>query len=1402
MFCAKGCRPHGRKPVRVDLEQFLAELNDGDNGGLVPQEYACHFAQVAFLLGSSEIQLSCSGDWVEWSCNGRALDESSMRAIGSGELLMAEPDLCLNLCLQCLVLSDYAEKIFCSGGRQLIHQGAAGWKLRQTDSTGTRLQLKVAWKSRVKNFLRSPRNLPELDLLAPRLAGSHLKLNTTQTLEKERASCILRVQGQAPLSQNPPMWANEVVRFEYPGLEGSFWLYLHGQDCHTYVRGLGYPTPPFLPGRMWLSLGHPHTDPGHRQLLHNEDFQRACWQMLGHLSSHLREWLDDKRLQRFGVEGWLLHCLLSVRHQEGAFQQALAELPLFSTQSHGKVSLLEIDREVPGQGCHVIAESCLEEFEEKPLLLVSEHPLLLDYLRSRYPAVQSGSEVLQQLRERKERQKLWKQAQSLDLDALKHYPFSWPLELPGWRGRIGFDPELASSSLDCYRGGRLLLRIPSSPMLMDGFYVLADHPDWEPDEHWREPQPGPPWDELLAYLKHNQTRWLAQIAGQLPPGLRARLVWRALDNHWLDPTPLMKVPVEENPALTPERWLSDGSRADLRAWLETRNHTPVEMRNFLVKHLGQAVAEKAFECSALYATSEGMFRLQPEEPIQLPGEHLVELEKPFPMRLGLGLNQDLQFRLYREGRLLSSLTRSDWPGLAPGLLVAAESSQFRLTLDTLGFDFASPGFLSLLTAVQQALPEICLAALESEEPELRPVVMGVLEIVDPVQWPARAALFSRLNGTPVHLHDLRQTTSARVLVGAAARVPLPGFEDCWCLNPEERAWLEKLLPIILHDETREYNESYRESRYKIGDFEPIEELFNDWFQPQRFKQGNLRARAGLVEGSAPAHLCETTFCRGGRAALRCPLVLSAARPVDAPRHLVCRVDWDDLPFIEDFSQLRALPEVAALVEWLRRYAFDPPLVCHDYQLARLEGEFSPGWSASQDPFVVCLARARVWGGASLRDLQEREEILWGEEAEAPIQLEPSTQARLQFLVPGCDWRHWKAPDPGQAFLDDLLQQSPRQPALTRESFLSSSSRPGCVWGVAWNLSGPSQVRLLYQGRPAGVLEPAWDIEVEAEIEIPDLRLSATGEPRLTATLKRHLSSLWSEIQSALLREKSRSSRIHLALFCLSRGQVPDWAGALLGTEQLGRWWSLYSPPRPFVLDGASLEGVPQLPAPAAEWAEARGIALQNCTDYARKLAGAPENLRPPHGFYTEGPGFYLSTFREARQALVRNVSEGRVLEQKEHPHFPPYYLERQYDRWKAPGPLPPGMFQRLWKWWNQQLDADPRTLGWLADFEMEKAAPGAEELLERARKAVAAWQELQQDEWTLLRQALQLVSPTPLRLVLCDQGPLLQRNGNSVRLNRRLSGPAGRHTVLRLLNHVCLELPEARPIPWVLHQLK
>ena len=1405
----------------MDLDQFLAELNQdagersqfavdwaraqakmGAHLGLEANDYACHFAQLAYLLGSSQLQLTTTGDWLEWSCDGRPLDQSKMEATAAGELLMAELDLCLNFCLQCLVLTDYAEKVFCSGGWQLIFQNK-GWKLRKTNTEGTRLQLKIAWKSRVKNFLRSPRSLPELEALAPRLAASPLQLKTSQQPQrKDRCPHLLRVQGQAPLSLDPPAEAEHITRLEYPELEGSFWLQFQGHECQILSLGLGYTTIPFLPGRIWFSLGSPGTDLGHRELVLSADFQLARSKMLRQLSRYFQDWSQNEALQQAGVSDWLLNCLLAVGDLEpGPFNEALTTLPLISTQYHGRVSLLDIDYEVPIRGCRVIEQAIDEEFEEKPFLIVSDRPLLTSFLRQRYKTVHSGEEVLQQLRRRKVRQELWRESPVIDPTQMEGQPFSWPLQLPGWRGRIGFDPSLRLSRLDCCKGGRVLMEIANPPGLLAGFHVQADHPEIEPDDDWELPRPGPAWDALQAYLKERQSTWLMLAAQELPLNSRRALIWSALESDHIDPEPLLHLPLEANPALTAARWLSDGRRGDLREWVEAQSIGLESMRSFLVKRLGGEAASRAIDGSINYAAHLRIRKMQTPEPRQLPGEPLVQLQTPFPLLLGLGANQDLQFRFYRNGRLFEKQTLPQVTGLPRGLLVAAESDDFRLTLGDFKFDYAAEGYAHVLQAIQHSLPDLLTAALESSDPKLRPLALNALEQVQPRHWPEGAPLFARLNGAQVSLFEARHTETARALVGAAARVPLPGFEECWWVPPKERAWVERLLEVQLVDVTKAYNEAYRASRYETGETQQAEPL-PDWSLAQSFSCGGLRAQAGLVPISAPAHACETTFCRGGRAAMRCQLVLSAGRGREAPESLVCRVDWEELPFVENYSQLRALPEVVALLEWLRLYAFDPALNCPAFQLARLEVELPPNWESSPDPLIGKLAATPILGTQSLRDLLSQEEILWGEEPAAPLRL-PSANCLpgLQRLLPRAAWRHWQEPAPDQAMKEAVLRQRQRKPALQQTTFLCEGRAPGQVWGVAWRLTGPSEVRVLYQGRPAGRLQPNWDVEVEAEIDLRDIQLDPQGEIRPVGEAKERLIALWSEIQAALLAEKLRTNRLRLALAWLARGKVPAWASPLMEPDGLIAWWAEYTPPRPFVFPEASLKGVPQFPPALVGWAQQIGVELENCTDFARRLSAAPPVERPVYDFQTEMIGYYLSTCRESRTSITRDTSAGRVLGQREQSSFPPYYLERQHDRWKPPAAMPPSMFKRLWKWWEAQLDGDLKNLGWLADLDLEQASPGAEEVLRLARQRLVSWQELNQDDWSLLRQSLQLLSPEPLRLVLCEQGPLLKFSETTLRFNHTLAGPPGRQTTLQILNLASLDLPEARPIPWVLHQL-
>ncbi|MBN9417294.1 hypothetical protein ABS71_14100 [bacterium SCN 62-11] len=1361
------------------MDQFLAELKlSGDRShfavdwararekmgahlDLEAVDYACHFAQLAYHLGSSQIQLGLSGDWLEWSCDGRLLEESKMQATAAGELLMADLDLCLNFCLQSVLLSPYSERIFSSGGWQL-HGDGKSWKLRSSQIPGTRLRLRLPWKHRLRKFMISAwwTKLPELERLYPRMPASPLCLRTPQPLPQP--TVLLEIRGNQAIGS-----AENAIRLDYPELNGSCWLDFQGDECQILSQGLAYASQPFLPGRLWLCLGDQPTDLGRRQLVLGADFGLARSLWLRQLSLHFGAWLEDPRLLEAGVREWLLACMVSLADLEGGeFRDAFWELPLLPTLYDGYLSLWELHQRVGEEGCPVISRPVSEELGDRPFMLVAEDPRLLAFLRLRYEAVfRSGEEQIERLRR-------WRTGPRINLGPLQLYSHNWPIEAGDWKGGVAFDPSGTMTRLDLYRQGRLMAEMGPARGLVPGFWIIADHPELDkPDK------------ELADWIQKHQIVWLAQVFAQTEKADRFELMERVLATEGLNLGPLLRVELWEAPGLTLEGWLADGQRQDLRRWVDADISMTESMRFMLAKKFGHGSADEALARAFRYAQQLALWRDRPQAVMRLPEPAQVEVSAPLSLDLGLGEGSDIRMRLYRCGRLLVEHQLEKWAGLPDGLLVAADHDGFRLALqDYPQIDPECEGYRSLFPAIQQLLKPLLAKALQQKIK----TALAAVESVSRRHWPGDAPLLERLDGNPVTLDEARTAENPSVLVGPAARVPLPGFEDCWVLNSHERSWLERVFERTLADVTRAYNDAYRTGCYEQSRGTELAAL-PPWREPGEFHCGSLRARAGLVATAAPAHLCETTFCRGGRAVMRCSLKLSEGRGRDAEEQLICQVDWEEIPFVENYRQLLAQPEVVELIEWLRNYSFQPPFPLCDFQLARLQGD------AGLDEAAVFPR----YDGRLLSRSQLVGEVLYGTEPSGPDEalcLSAATLGRLQELLPEGSLRHHLVPSLDTRIKRALLLNPARALMLPDGGYALRGQAQDWVWGLADRLTAPATVGVLMQGRPAGKIHPDWPLEIYAEILVQDLILSPEGKILPEGEVKIGLDSLYAEIQSRVLEELARPARLRLGLMWLQSGQIPRWARCLRDLDALEEWWE-QPEPRPYVFSESPFPGAIQLPPAVVGWAELQGLQLRNCTLLADQLARAPICHPPEAEFELSGDGWSLLASRRMMQTTVRELYGRRLLKEQIHRGFPPYYLERQTDQ---SGP-PVRAYEELYGWWSEQLaEAD-----WLPAMEelLETAEPHADWLLTRARARLRQLQEEQQDPWLLLRRGLELICAEPLRLALVEHGPLLEVRKDTARLNQRLAGNPDKPRIAALLSLAAHDLVTVRSVPQVLSSI-
>lgn len=1163
------------------MDQFLAELKtDGERShfavdwarardkmgahlDLEAADYACHFAQLAYHLGASEVRLTVSGEWLEWSCDGRSLETRKMVATAAGELHMGELDLCLNFCLQSVLLSHYPEKVFCSGGRQLHYQEGA-WKFRDSRSQGTRLQLRLPWKNRLRNFLRSAwwRKLPELARLQPRLLASPLRLVTPPGESQPDAPITLEIRGQSPLGS-----ASQAIRLDYPELEGSCWLTFQGGGCEILSQGLSYSSAPFLPGRLWLALGDPPTDLGRRQLALNADFQLARSRWLHQLSLHFGDWLEHPGLVQAGVREWLLACLVSLADLEGGeFRAVLWQLPLVPTLCHGYLTFHKLEERVAEHGCPVIGQAPREELEGDPFVLVVQDARLLAFLRLRFgAAVRSGDEDLERLRR-------WRSGAFLNLQPLELFSHNWSLQAEGWSGGVAFDPSGTVTRLDLYRRGRLQAELGAARGLVPGFWVVADHQQLDqPDQH------------LSDWIRKHQIAWLAEVFAATERSQRFPLMERVLATEGLNLGPLLKV--ELWPGLTLEDWLADGQRHDLRRWVDASIPISSSMRFMLEKKFGHGSADEALARAVRYRQQNAVC---PEQPLTLPEPALVHLQASPTLLLGLGDCAGVQLRLYRRGRLLAEHRLERTAGLPDGLLVAAEHDHFRLALDSMArIDPECEGYRELFPALEQNLKTLLAVALE----QARPPGLAALASLPRRHWPSSAPLFERLDGSPVSLAEALRAEQPQVLLGAAARVPLAGFEDCWWLTAADHLWLEGNLRLAILDRTRDYNEAYKRECYQQNRGARPEGP-PAWRDRADFQAGSFRASAGLVARAGPAHLCETTFLRAGLAVMRCSLKLREESSREADEQLICQVEWEDIPFVENYRQLLAQPVVLELLHWLRDYAFVPPLPICDFQLARIEGQAELAGLPLFDSYEGKRYSLDQLGG----------EVIYGSEEEGPgqaVRLPLTALEGLRRLLPATSFRHFLEPAPDALLKQQIMLQPPRQLRLPDGGYALRGGDSTCIWGLADRLSGPASVKVLWQGRPAGELSPDWPLEVHAEVLVQDLRLAPDGQ-----ILDPNLDGLYLDIQDQVLQRLARPARLRLALLWLQRDQIPEWAGQLPDLARLQHWWQETAEPRPYVFGGTVWPTPSSSPRP---WP-----AGPNCRESVCATARSwPSRWRPP-----------------------------------------------------------------------------------------------------------------------------------------------------------------------------------------------
>lgn len=1348
------------------------------HAGVKAQDYPLHLVQWGWLQGARQLQLRIQLGWLEWQLDGGQPDVERLWAVAQGEVRLADGDLSALYLLHSLALrADSRPSLEC--GNLVLHYQRGAWRGSRRPQFGCiKLRLKLplgAWAR--GRLLGGWHTFPEIQALLPRLSGSPLSWHPPSPLRcvEPPLNWMLHVQGQHPIGLDPPVSVEQMERLERPEWTPSMWFSPQGQRFEVISQGLSYSLEPVLPGSIWLALGDLPTDLSRRQLIQDEAFRQRINGWLEGWVELIDNWSGPP------LAPWLRQCLTCLGNLPAALVGLLLRVPLMTTLFHGDISLRLLDSTVAEQGvCFVSDEPPFELSPEMraPIIVYLDPAVasLPDWLRRRYRHCEDAADLLRRCRLRSMHWPLHERPMRT--------PYQRWIEMEGWQGRVGFDPEGGEGRLELGRHGRLLGVVEVAGMPR-GFHLLVEHPELEWDPRLERPQ-GPLIEGLRRLVNEQLLGWAAEACLEHRPELLEPVILQLLELPDLSLEPVLELALWPN-GLTLSRLIADARAGDLRDWVDVG----VEIQGGLVLVLSRYLERDSLE-SLLVATRR--YDVRWRQWLQQPAQGNPHWKPNCPENLQLQFGSSTpMIHYYCHHRLLHQRLL-EAAQAALGLEVWAEHDGFRLLPDGSDIDKGCSG----MAWFRQEFPALVTRHLE-------PLLEGaddrgrvdILAAFPPSSWPRDFQWGQTLDGQPVtlgHLADVcRGGTLQPVLVQPAARKLLAGYERAWVLSKLQVQLFQTRFPRLqLSPVTDAYHQAYAASRDRPDEAasEPLPQVLR-WSHRRSLNLGSLEAVAGLESEPGDIAECLTVFARNDRKVMQASLRLGRKTGSPLPYRLCCLVNWPELPFCDHYLQFVGLPEVQALLRWLRCYGVEAggPL---DYAFHRLELEHQQlailYWSQQPDgvrevlwttPFL-CDAGGRAF---SLHQLNQQGECAYTLEDRAThrstFQLTLMQWDRLKAWLPNLLWRHESQPDGRQRALNRLLARPPVELALPPDEYLvqGQDGPGGCLWGILPPGPQPSSMSLFYQGRLAGQQNLDWPFSARVALSLDELPLTLQGElPE--GWLPPQLSAIETWLQTKLCQPPADR------LYCLSLLQlspIPEWAQALLDQPQLSQvaggrcsplQW-LHSGPLPRACLGPEQTLPEGFDATGWVWLDAdqRRVVGQcklgydfseDLLEVQQALQEAPAFEPPPCDVEFSGEGFRLFSRRSCDPSSVSTTLNGRVLECLHHRYFPPYHLELQVPR-RLPLPAPEfphQAFEQLADWWRQQLQLPLEDMEWLVAFEeaLEAAEPwdGGEDMLWTARRRLQEWFTRQLRPWELLEQCLERYLDVPWKLRLADSGPAFQ----------------------------------------------
>ncbi|MFN8612682.1 MAG: hypothetical protein U0931_34405, partial [Vulcanimicrobiota bacterium] len=515
-----------RGEFQIDLARAREKLEQ--HLGLWPEDYLAFLIQAAYSLGATILRLSTSWHSLLWEFDGPVLTRQQFDALLSQDRgrALAAPLQRLEMCFFLLSRSRYKKYSFASGLAGSGHQiewsrGKAQLvRTRRSQTLANALELILPLRHISVHWLVSRRSalstLPEYAAVRARYKDGPLRLEVPWSSAADTrppSPLAISVQGKQRMAQQAPYPFDRAV-YQQSDSDHSFWFVVAEQaQLRCLVNSLGYDSPGWTHGGLWLYCDSLRTDLAQRQLVQGPALQNLLETVEEQLGRALLEAFQDSTL-RESCLNWIWQRLhrWQANGAKDAVGQALAQLPLFPMAFHNSHSLQQLDQLYALGGPLYWCDALPKQAPETAPPVVRLSATYEKLLRSRYSDFRNCQQLFEKLEQSEDNRLQWSMRAPESLD-LQNTVASYRLEQNGWRGSIGLLSADVGARLDVFLDSRWVASVSLGGRFPKGLVGRIEHPDLQMNLTFTEPEPtGLLWTEFLECLWKQLPAWFAELA--------------------------------------------------------------------------------------------------------------------------------------------------------------------------------------------------------------------------------------------------------------------------------------------------------------------------------------------------------------------------------------------------------------------------------------------------------------------------------------------------------------------------------------------------------------------------------------------------------------------------------------------------------------------------------------------------------------------------------------------------------------------------------------------------------------------------------------------------------------------------------------------------------------------------